>query len=50
MAVINNITSSRLSGHTSWKLQLLDSSSSSNNNNNDDDEAVVCFGFFFQIA
>lgn len=44
--------SSRLSGHTSWKLQMLDSSScSDNNNNNDDDEHVVCFGLlFFQIT
>lgn len=52
MAMINNIASSRLSGHTSWKLQMLDSSScSDNNNNDDDDEPVVCFGLlFFQIT
>lgn len=48
MAMINNIASSRLSGHTSWKLQMLDSSScSDNNNNDDDDEPVVCFGLLF---
>lgn len=51
MAMINNIASSRLSGHTSWKLQMLDSSSCSDNNNDDDDEPVVCFGLlFFQIT
>lgn len=52
MAMINNIASSRLSGHTSWKLQMLDSSScSDNNNDDDDDEPVVCFGLlFFQIT
>lgn len=47
MAMINNIASSRLSGHTSWKLQMLDSSSCSDNNNDDDDEPVVCFGLLF---